>query len=183
MSVGAKLVTAEEFLKVPSENGRMELIEGDVVTMTPGGEEHGNLIFKVTIPVGAFIEQRNLGRCYGAETGFIVHRDPDTVRAPDFSFVSKQKLHGRGLLKGFIPGAPDLAVEVVSPDDSLVEVEDKVVQWLAAGSEQVWVINPRRKSVSIYTSPTQVRILTVDDQLDGGTLLPGFTYPVAKLFE
>ncbi len=183
MSVATRLMTAEEFQKLPAKGQRLELIEGEVFTMPPGGEEHGSIIMKLSLPVGGHILEHDMGRCYGAETGFILQRDPDTIRAPDFSFIRKARLRGRPLLKGFVPGAPDLAVEVVSPDDSLVEVEDKVVQWLEAGAVQVWVVNPRRKTVSVYTSPTQVRILTVNDELDGGTLLPGFRHPVAKLFE
>lgn len=183
MSTATKGMTAEELLALPDDGQRHELIRGELVTMAPGGGEHGELTFNVTMHLGHYIHRLGLGQGYGAETGYLLARDPDTVRAPDFSFIRAGRLGAVKRTQGFIPGCPDLAVEVVSPGDALEEVEEKVAMWLAAGTQEVWVIHPRRQTVSIHAGPTEVRILTLKDEIDGGTLLPGFRLPVAELFQ
>jgi Uma2 family endonuclease len=119
---------------------------------------------------------------YAAETGFRLSSDPDTVRAPDVAFVSQANVEAVGEVEGFWPGAPDLAVEVVSPGDSYADVEEKVFDWLEAGTKMVVVINPRQRSATVYKSPTDITALAEADVLDGGEIVPGFELAVREIF-
>jgi Uma2 family endonuclease len=128
------------------------------------------------------VEAHHLGTVYAAETGFQLTQDPDTVRAPDVAFVSRQRLEVVGEIEGYWPGAPDLAVEVISPSDRYTDVEDKVVEWLEAGSRMVIVVNPRQRSVTVYHSRTDMIRLTEEDTLDGGDVVTGWQLPIREMF-
>jgi Uma2 family endonuclease len=176
------LVTADELFMMPDDGFRYELIEGELRRMPPAGSEHGAISINIALVVGQFVKAHNLGVVFGAETGFKIASDPDTVRAPDLAFVRRERIPDSGIPQGYWPGAPDLAVEVVSPSDTYTEVEEKVSDWLNAGARLVLVLNPRRRTVAVYTSPTDVARLTESDTLNGGDVLPGFTCRVAELF-
>jgi Uma2 family endonuclease len=120
---------------------------------------------------------------FGAETGFLLETDPDTVRAPDGAFVSRERAQTVGRVTGYWPGAPDLAIEVISPNDLYTEVEEKVAIWLAHGTRMVIVVNPRRRTIAVHRSPTEVRHLTADAVLDGEDVVPGWSVPVKDLFD
>ena len=187
MAVAEKLLTAQDLLAMPDDGSRYELVRGELRTMAPAGHEHGGVAVNITVPLGAYVKQKNLGRVYAAETGFVLSRDPDTVRAPDVAFVSKERLVDLNR-KGYFPGAPDLAVEVVSPGDVYAEdyyiaVEEKVAEWLAAGSRLVWVVNPRQRTLKVHRSLTDITVLTEADVADGGETVPGWRLPVAEMFE
>jgi Uma2 family endonuclease len=128
------------------------------------------------------VEANDLGVVFAAETGFRLASDPDTVRAPDVAFVIKTRVEEVGEFEGFWPGAPDLAVEVISPGDSYTEVEEKVEEYLQAGARAVWVVDPRRRTITVYRSLTDITILTENDTLEGGDLIPGFSCRVAEVF-
>lgn len=132
--------------------------------------------------VGPFVKRHDLGVASGAETGFRLSANPDTLRAPDLGFVSRERIPESGRPTGFFPGAPDLAAEVVSPSDSYEEVTEKVLAWLRAGARRVWVLNPRTRTIAVHTPGADVRMLGERDTLDGGDVLPGFACPVAELF-
>jgi len=132
--------------------------------------------------LGQHVKSNNLGVCFGAETGFKIASDPDTVRAPDVAFVRREKIPESGITKKFWPGAPDLAVEVPSPGDTYAEVEEKVEDWLAAGARAVWIVNPKRRSVSVYRSMTDVTRLSDADELEGVDVVPGFRCKVSEIF-
>ena len=132
--------------------------------------------------LGTFIHSYDLGLTFGPGTGFLIARDPDTVRALDFAFIAKEHLPTVKPTEAFWPGAPDLAVEVVSPSDRTGEVVEKIEAWLAAGSAAVWMIDPQLQTVTIYRSRTDIQIKTVGDTLEGATLVPGFTCPISELF-
>ncbi|MFN8485088.1 MAG: Uma2 family endonuclease [Anaerolineae bacterium] len=183
MAVQVELVTAEMLAALPDTGERTELVRGEVVSMSPGGAEHGRIGGRLFVALGDFVLRHGLGEIYLAETGFILSRDPDTVRAPDAAFVAAARLAGRGRRSGFFDGAPDLAVEVVSPNDSYQDVEDKVYDYLNAGTRAVWVVNPRAQTVTVYEPTRVARTLTVHDTLDGGDTLPGFALPVRDLFD
>lgn len=182
MDLRVEPITAEELLAMTHGQVRRELIAGELREMVPAGEIHGRVAMKFSWPLGQFVDERRLGQVYAAETGFLLARDPDTVRAPDAAFVSTARLAHRQSNSGYFPGAPDLAVEVISANDLYVDVEAKVSQWLLAGSRMVVVINPRNETVAVYRSRTQVRILTVDDTFDGEDVVPEFRLPVRRLF-
>lgn len=175
------LVTADE-LATEYRQQRCELVEGKVRLMSPAGFGHGTLAARIATALSYCVERQSLGAVVGAETGFRIDRDPDTVLAPDAAFIKQARIEEIGFTESFFPEAPALAVEVTSPGDTAEEVDDKSRRWLAAGCEMVWVVYPRGRSVTVYKSLDDVRILTGDAALDGGELLPGFSYPLAELF-
>ncbi len=182
MTIAQKLVTAEELLKMPDDGMRTELVRGEVRRMAPAGNVHGRIAVNVTISLGQYVRENNLGTVYAAETGFKISSDPDTVRAPDVAFISRDRVEEMGEVEGFWPGAPDLAVEVVSPNDLYTEVEEKVLSWLEAGSRMVVVVDPRNRTVSVRRRQAEVQILMEHDTLDGGDVVPGWELPVADVF-
>ena len=176
------LITAEELFELPDGGGRSELVNGEIIRMTPNGAEHG----VVTAQIGHLIQEytlaNDLGFCCGAETGFILQRDPDVVRAPDAAVVLGSRVPASGVPSGYWPFAPDLAVEVISPSDRLADVHVKIAEYFAAGTRLVWLVEPETRMVHVYRSPQQVDVLGTDDDLDGGDVLPGFLCPVQRLF-
>ena len=130
-----------------------------------------------------FVRHHKLGKVYAAGTGFILFLEPDTVRAPDAAFVSNERAAGQKRREGFFEGAPDLAVEVISPDDTEEEVAAKVLDYLEAGTRLVWVIRPRTRTVTAYRSRADIHLLTGEDRLDGGNILPGFSIRLEEIFE
>lgn len=182
MSTTPTLVTADELCTLPDDGFRHELVRGEVRRMPPAGSEHGAVVMNLGSPLHWFVRSHDLGVVFGAETGFKIASDPDTVRAPDLAFVRRERIPEDGVPRGFWPGAPDLAVEVISPGGTYTEVEEKVHDWLNAGMRMVLVLNPRTRTVTIYTSSTTVVRLTESDTLTGGEVLPGFTCQVSGLF-
>ena len=148
--------------------------------MIPAGGEHGRITGYLTYLLSTHIVNNELGTFYAAETGFILSRDPDTVRAPDFAFIAA----GRAALRerGFVPGAPDLAVEVLSPDDRPGYVREKVAEWLEAGAVAVWVVDPRRRTVTVHDAGIPPSTHKESDTLRGGAVLPGLELDVLDLF-
>jgi Uma2 family endonuclease len=182
MSSASQLMTADELERLPDDGLRHQLVRGELRTMPPAGFDHGARIVKLTVPLAQHVEGQRLGVVVGAETGFVLARNPDTVLAPDIAFVRQERIPAAGNPRGFWDGAPDLAVEVVSPSDTFSEVEEKVDDWLAAGTRMVWVVNPRRRTVTVYRSRTAIAILTPNDVLDGRDVVPGFTCRVGDIF-
>lgn len=176
-----QLTTADELLRYPSGGYRYELIEGELKKMAPAGNEHGSLAALLTGFLIVHVRAQRLGKVYAAETGFKLSSDPDTVRAPNVAFISQRRLDEVGSVQGYWPGAPDLVAEVVSPSDLYTEVNDKVGEWLAAGSSMVVVVNPRRQQVFVH-SRTEVKVLGVGDTLDGSNVVPGWQLPIEELF-
>jgi Uma2 family endonuclease len=132
--------------------------------------------------IGAFVEANDLGAIFGTGTGFLVERNPDTVLGIDVAFVSNERLRGVENLDDFLPFAPDLAVEVLSPSSAIREVEEKIALYFAAGSCTSWVFNPKRRTAAVYASPSDVLNLGEHGTLDGGDVLPGFRLELSKLF-
>ena len=172
--------TASELFGMPDDGFRYELVKGELRRMSPSGGEHGGVVYNLTGLLAP--HTKDIGQGFGAETGFKIASDPDTVRAPDLAFVSRERIPEDGVPKKFWKGAPDLAVEVVSPGDTYGEVEEKVEQWLAAGARAVWVLNPKPRSVTVYRSMTDVTRLLEGDELDGGEVVPGFRCQVSEIF-
>jgi Uma2 family endonuclease len=181
MSTTPTLATADELFRLPDDGFRYELVRGEVRRMPPAGSEHGAVAINVAVVIDQFVRAHSLGVVFGAETGFKIASDPDTVRAPDLAFVRRERIPEGGIPKEFWPGAPDLAVEVISPSDTYAEVEEKVNDWLDAGTRLVLVLNPRSRTATVHTSRMNVMRLTEADLLTGGEVLPGFTCRVAEL--
>ena len=176
------LMTAEQLFELPDEGYCSELVEGEIIRMTPAGGTHGIVAMRVGALLSEFVEAHRLGVCFAAETGFILQRDPDTVRAPDVAFVAAGRVPKTGIPTFYWPFAPDLAVEVLSPWDRPAEVRRKVDEYLAAGTRLVWIVDPAAHTVHVHQSPGSVHVLRHDDELDGGDVLPGFRCAVKRLF-
>ena len=177
-----RLMTATDLLDMPDDGWRYELIRGELIQMSPAGNRHGKFAMRVSTPLDNHVDDNDLGEVYAAETGYFLSFDPDTVRAPDVSFISRERLDAIGETDGYWPAAPDLAVEVISPNDRYSEVEAKVRDWLDAGTRMVIVVNPRTRTVRVYRSPSDVVDLTVDDVIDGADVVPGWRLPVSRIF-
>ena len=150
----------------------------------PAGDEHGNTTFDLGLEVGLFVRNQGLGRCYTAETGFVLARNPDTVLAPDFAFVARERFSGPPGQK-YVPLVPDLVLETRSPGDTPSEVAEKVANWLAAGVRLVWEMNLRDRTLTVYRpgDDTNPQVLSATDVLDGGDVLAGFSLPLARVFK
>ena len=176
-------MTAEELLHLPDDGWRHALVEGELQRMTPAGFDHGAVVMNVAAPLAQYVRRRGLGVVCGAETGFVLARRPDTVLAPDAAFVRRERIPVSGRPAAFWEGAPDLAVEVVSPGGTRPEVAAKVASWLAAGTRVVWVVDPGRRSVTVHEPGAPPRRLAADsDVVDGAPLVPGFRLPLADVF-
>jgi Uma2 family endonuclease len=180
------VVTAEELLRMPRSDAYVdydfELVRGELVRVTPAGREHGVLSVFLAYELTTFVRRRSLGRVYADGVGYILARNPDTVRGPDVSFVSRTREAALKAVRGFIPGAPDLAVEVRSPDNSLADLVVKADEYLAAGTRLVWIVDPRPRTVEVRRPGLPGATLSGDAVLDGGEVLPGFSLPLSRLF-
>lgn len=174
------LMTIEEVERLPDEAARLELVRGQVVREPLAGFEHGGIGVQVASCLHAFVRQHALGKVLAAETGFVLFDDPPTVRAPDVAFVARDRLPAEP--RGFAHLAPDLAVEIVSPSNTHSEIQDKVFDYLDAGTRLVWVVEPRGRTVTIYRSRDDIRILTSSQEIDGDDVLPGFRTQVSEFF-
>ena len=174
------LITAAELEQMPDDDSvRIELDEGELITMPPAGMDHGDYSLEIARLLKNFVRMHDLGKVYGAETGFKLNAD--TVRAPDAAFVRKQRIASVHR-KGFGKGAPDLAVEVFSPSDSVRQLMRKVKQYFAAGCHTVWIVYPDRREVQILEATGSDRLLGPADTLEAPELLPGFAMPVEAIF-
>jgi len=179
-AVEKRLLTAEDLWRMPRDGRRYELVKGELVEMTPAGLRHGRLASRINVFLRQFADAHGLGETM-VETGFCLECRPDTVRAPDVSFLSTQHLPAADQ-QGFVPGAPDLAVEIVSPGEKDSDVQDKVMDYLTHGVRLVWVVRPEQRTVTVYRPDGTARLLRETDTLEGENVLPGFTLPLQVLF-
>ncbi|HEX2060793.1 MAG TPA: Uma2 family endonuclease [Thermoanaerobaculia bacterium] len=177
MTVDTRLHTADELLRMPDDGFRYELVRGELRKTSPAGGQHGRIAARILIRLGSHVEQHALGVTYSSETGFILGRNPDSVRAPDVAFVSRERVVD---VTGYIPGPPDLAVEVVSPNDSYSEVREKTREWLRAGTRAVVVVDGAKHLVELHRRD---RIDVVEDVLEIEDIVPGWKLPVTQIFE
>lgn len=180
--VASGTMTVADLYRLPDASGRFALVDGELLRMTPAGFRHGAITVNVTVALAAHVRMHRLGVVCAAETGFVLARNPDTVLAPDAAFVRRARIPPAGEPASFWEGAPDLAVEVLSPGDGRRQVARKVAAWLDAGTLAVWVVDPRDRSVTIHEHGRRSRRLTAADTLDGAPLLPDFGLPVVEIF-
>lgn len=184
MTTAKKLMTAEEFARLPDDGRRLELVKGEVIEVAPGNLEHGHIGMQFGMLLMIYVAEHRAGYVSGLDPGIFLERDPDTVRAPDVCFYTSERVPPpEARRKGWAETVPDLVVEVVSPGDTAKYVEEKVEQWLAAGVRLVLVLYPSTQTVAAYSGPNEVRRFTAADTLDAAPVLPGFSCPVARLFE
>lgn len=178
-----ELVTAVDLYNMPDHGGRNELVKGEIVPMSPASTMHGDVAMRLGTNLWNYATENGLGRVFAAETGFTLSQNPDTVRAPDVAFVAAERIPADGVPEtGFWAIAPDLVAEVVSPNDRVSDIQDKVTDYLTAGVRLVWVVDPQTKTATVYRSLNDAQVLLTDDALDGGDVLPGFQLPLSKLF-
>ena len=182
MAIAEKPVTASDLLRMPDDGFRYELVRGVLRWRSLAGQRHGAVTANVAVSLGMYVSQQGLGRTYAAGTGFVLTRDPDTVLAPNVDFVRKERLSNLEP-EGYFPGSPDLAVEVIDSDDLYIEVEEKVAEWLDAGTRLVAVVSPQQQTVKVQCSLKDITVLTEDNVLDGGEVVPGWQLPVKEIFE
>ncbi len=173
------LMTAEELMKLPDNGNHYELIKGELLTMSPPGDEHGAVIMNLTIPLGVYVKENNLGVLRAAETGFKLENNPDTVLAPDIAFIARDRVGPRVL--GYRWGAPDLVVEVMSQWDSKPKVTRKAELWVELGARSVWVVNPRKRTVEVFRADGERKLFHETDELVDDTV-PGFRIAVSEIF-
>jgi len=173
-----RLYTIEELPDIPD---CYELVDGELIMMmSPAGPLHGYLVVKLSTVLNAYIEEKNLGMVFGEQTGFILTRRPDTVRAPDIAFVSEARLPPLG--DGYFQGPPDLAVEILSPSNRPSAMQRKIDQYFTAGTRLVWVIDFRKRTIVVHAPRRTPITLHESDALDGEDVIPGFHYEIAQLF-
>jgi Uma2 family endonuclease len=180
--VATKLVTAQELEAMGPGAERLELINGEVHEVPAAGGGHGILGGRLIRYISSFAASAGLGEVLNAETGFIVGRNPDSVLMPDASFVAAARLPEGGFWEGFVPFAPDFAVEIESPTNTQSELLRKVTLYLDGGTQLVWLVRPKQRTVTVFRPDVPEQILGEDDALDGGNVLPGFSLPLADLF-
>lgn len=180
MSITSQITTVDQ-LATAGDIGRCELIRGHLHMMTPASYEHGRIAMNCAMLIGNHVKTNKLGEIVAAETGFVIERNPDTVRAADVAFITTDKAPEPGG-RGFGTVIPDLVVEVNSPDDRAGEVLDKVQQWLGAGVKLVWVVDPKTKTITAHQPDGHAEVLSVDQELIAPNLLPGFKCTVATIF-
>lgn len=181
--VGPKLMTVDEFTRLTDES-RYELVRGEIIQMAPPGAQHGDLASRIDRRLGTYVEEHALGKVL-VETGYILAENPDTVRAPDISFLRRERIPAEGLPRGFIAGSPNLAIEIVSPSDTAEVIDEKVHDYLSHETSLVWVVQLRTRSVAVYRSNGTVSVLraVAGDSLEGEDVVPGFSLPLTELFE
>jgi Uma2 family endonuclease len=175
MTSGA-LMTADELSLLPDDGWRYELVRGELRKMTPAGADHGSVGAEIIISLGAHVKKYRLGKVYNSDTGFRISRNPDTVRSPDAAFVRAERA---GATRAFFEGAPDVAFEVVSPNDRYTEIEEKTRDWLRAGVQAVVIVDPDAGSARIER---RGRGTPVADVIVLEDLIPGWRLPLADLF-
>ncbi|HXI15520.1 MAG TPA: Uma2 family endonuclease [Chloroflexota bacterium] len=181
MATATALMTAEEFLLMPKGVNKHELVNGEVIELSPVGRPHGRTQARFCMFIGPHVESDRLGEVF-VEVGFTLARNPDVVRAPDVSFVSEEQLLRTPLEPGFFAGYPDIAVEVVSPGDTIREIEDKVQAYFDAGTRLVWLAYSDRRRVMVRYPDGRGLMLSGDDVLPGEDVMPGFSVTINDLF-
>ncbi len=176
------MITAEHLAQLPDDGNRYELVEGVLNMMSPAGGRHGRVAGRIFKLLANHVDDNKLGATFAAETGFRISSNPDTVRAPDAAFVCQEKMDQLGDDSGFLPFAPDLAVEVVSPSDSFAAVEDKAFSWLDAGTQLVLIVEPETETVHAYRSRRNIIVWKLGEMLDVNDVLAGWKFKVAELF-
>ena len=181
VAMGTKtLMSLEEYERLPDEGVQHELDEGELVTMPPPKYWHSRIARIIGRALDRFVEPRELGEVL-IEAGFLLHPDPLTIRQPDVAFVRAERTR-KPDLEGYLEGAPDLAVEIASPSDSMADLDRKVEQYLAAGSTLVWVVMPKYERIRIYRADGTSTVRHRGEMLDAPELLPGWSMPVEQVF-
>lgn len=181
-SVKSQVITADQLFLQPSDGYRYELMKGSLVMMSPAGRRHGRVANRIAWLLSSHVEAHQLGEVFAAETGFLVETNPDTVIAGDVAFVGKLRLQDVADEIRFLPLAPDLVVEVISPRDTFSRVEAKALLWLDCGCKLVLLVDPDSATVHAYRSPANIQVYRHDETLDASDAVEGWLVAVADFF-
>lgn len=176
-------MTAEELLRLPKDGYRYELIRGELHRMSPAGHEHCEISSIISTHLRNFVIPHKLGTVLTNDPGYKLESNPDTVRAPDVAFISCARIKQITDRRVFQNFAPDLAIEVLSPGDSLPKLVKKCEVWLNAGTLAAVIVNPRRKTATLYESNVESRVFTDAESLTVPDVVPGWEMPVREMFE
>ena len=177
--VATRPLSVAEF-EAEAREGFWELIDGEPIQMTPSAGLSSMIASRINGYVFVYLLDHPIGHAFASDGGFILFPDRDTVRAPDVAFIQRDRLPE--VPASFIPMPPDLAVEVLSPTDRLSEALAKVAMYLEAGVSLVWLIDPRKRTATVFQQSELPETIGADGVLDGADVLPGFTLPLATLF-
>ena len=177
-------ITADDLWRMGTGDVRRELVDGEIIEMTPAGGIHGRISGRIYRRLAEHVDAHGGGEVVVGDVGFVLAlpTDPERVRAPDVAFISVDRLPDGRLPETFLAGAPDLAVEVLSPRDNPLEVQQKVRDYLEAGTRLVWVVAPQARSVTVYRADASARLVREPESLDGEDVLSGLTVSLADLF-
>ena len=183
MATGSRL-TAKDLWERSEGDLRLELVDGQIIEMAPPGGIHGRVTARISSRLVEHVRQHGGGEVLVGDVGFVLHlpADPERVRGPDVSFVSKDRLPEGHLPEGFLQGAPDLVVEVLSPSDTSLDVQQRVRDFLEGGARLVWVIAPRARTVTVYRADGSARLLRDQDTINGEDVLPGLAISLGDVF-
>ena len=177
------LMTAEDFLELTKDEGkRHELVEGRLVPVCAAASRSAIVATNISTSINSFVRQHRLGVCGGADWSFRLKSNPDTVRMPDVGFVRAERIPPAGVPSGAWDGAPDLAVEVLSPSNRFSEIMERVQDFFDAGTRLMWVIDPDRRNARVFAPDRAVTVVGADGTLDGEDVLPGFTLPLPEIW-
>ena len=183
VATATKLLTAEEFYELPDplDGSKQELVRGEVVTMPPPTFEHGEVQVNVAGHIWVFLKSNKIGRVVTG-SGTVTDRKPDTVRGPDVSYYSKERVPLDVRIVKYADVPPDLCVEIISPSNTRNQMRAKIKEYFFSGVRMVWVVEPEDRSVTILLAPDEGRTIYENGTLDGGEVLPGFSCKVSDLF-
>lgn len=176
-------MTAEQLLRLPDDGNRYELVAGELRMMSPGNWKHSEIAANIGLLLLNHVKKRRLGKVLSNDPGFVLERNPDTVLAPGVAYIARGNYPADLPEQGYWPCAPDLAVEVLSPNDRIKGTEEKIEQSIEAGCRLAWLVNPRMRTVKIYFSNAGTKTIAIGEELDGDELLPGFCCQVAEVFD
>ena len=178
-----RTLVVEDLYRLPDDGRRYELVNGRLVSEPLSGGRRGRIAATIASLIARHVREHRLGVVVTCDTGFVLARGPDTVRGPDVAFINRKRWERLHDDTRAIPGAPDLAIEVLGPESSPVDVHAKVADFLAAGTPRVWVVDPEQECVDVFRTLLEPRCFIGDDELAGEIALPGFRARVATLFQ
>lgn len=182
MTTPKALWTAEQLFELADDGRKSELLDGELVEVTPPGGEHSGVAAEIIFHLRGYLGAGNLPYLVGSEAGVVLARNPDRVRAPDVYLIRRDRLPGGKRPTSYLESVPDLIVEVVSPNDRALEIQDKVEEWLRGGAQLVWVAYPRSRTVYAHRGLDDVQVYRPGDHLDAEPVLPSFSVAVEDLF-
>lgn len=177
-----QFTTAAQLLNLPRDGFRYDLVRGILNTMSPAGGRHGRLACRIALLLGNHVDANRLGVVLAAETGFLLSTNPDTVLAPDVAFVEQSRYLSVEDEAGYLPLAPDLVVEVLSPNDRFFRVESKALAWLASGCKLVLLVDPESETVHAYRSRSSIQIFQSQESVDCSDAVVGWSFDVKDIF-